>query len=276
MKGGIRRPRPCTFAARQPPIVSLSAPVCFCPKVHCCSRPFCTVARCCRTCGHWIPASTSRWPFSKSRPSTRFMRRVSMRRPSYRNCCPPMAWRAPAMQMARSSFCAARIAARIASSDSGCTMRQTRAELSCEWTSLTRIPGGGLSFFFAAACGSALDGQANAASFRKSLRRIRLGLLRAADHVRKIHLFELHRRLVGGCDLRFHVRRFLGRGLERLGEPEAERGERLRVRLLRLRGGERAVDPARKRDEDALGEIDVGVLGGCAHDRSGLTTAILR
>jgi len=58
-----------------------------------------------------------------------------------------MAWRAPEMHTARSSRCAALIALRMPSRFSGWTMRQTRDELSCEWTSLTRIPGGGLSFF---------------------------------------------------------------------------------------------------------------------------------
>jgi hypothetical protein len=60
-----------------------------------------------------------------------------------------MAWRAPEMQTAFSSFCAALSALRSWSSVSGWTMRQTREELSCEWTSLTRMPGGGLSFFAA-------------------------------------------------------------------------------------------------------------------------------
>jgi hypothetical protein len=43
-----------------------------------------------------------------------------------------MAWRAPEMHTARSSFCAALSAARMPSSESGWTMRQTRDELSCE------------------------------------------------------------------------------------------------------------------------------------------------
>jgi hypothetical protein len=58
-----------------------------------------------------------------------------------------MAWRAPEMQTAFSSLSAALIALRMPSRSLGWTMRQTREELSCEWTSLTRMPGGGLSFF---------------------------------------------------------------------------------------------------------------------------------
>jgi hypothetical protein len=69
-----------------------------------------------------------------------------------------MAWRAPEMQIARSSFCAVFSALRSASSVSGWTMRQTRAELSCEWMSLTRMPGGG--FAFCGVWGSAMRGQA--------------------------------------------------------------------------------------------------------------------
>ncbi len=110
--------------------------------------------------------------------------------------------------------------------------------------------------------------------------------LLGAEHVREIHLVELDRGLVGGLDLRLHAVGLPGGLLEGVGELEAERGERLGVGLLRLGGGERAVHPARELHEDALGELDVRVLGrrlgrrvlgcGCVHDPSGLMTAILR
>src|SRR6185503_1424776 len=110
------------------------------------------------------------------------------------------------------------------------------------------------------------------------------------EHARQVDLVELDRGLVGGLDRRLHAVGFPGRLLERVGELEAEGGERLGIGLLLVRARERAVNPAREQHEDALGEIDVGLLGivscrrlrrrvaggGCAHDLSGLITAILR
>ena len=77
-----------------------------------------------------------------------------------------LAWRVPAMQICRSSFCASLRALRTPSSVSGCTTRHTRAELSCEWTSLTRIvPGSAfLSGFFFPACANVRRGHAAPAS----------------------------------------------------------------------------------------------------------------
>src|SRR6185503_16900706 len=111
------------------------------------------------------------------------------------------------------------------------------------------------------------------------------------EHARQVDLVELDGGLVGGLDRGLHAVGLLGRLLEGVGELEAEGGERLGVGLLLIgRAGEGAVHAAREQHEDALGEIDVGLLGivscrrlrrrvaggGCAHDLSGLITAILR
>src|SRR5688500_3294928 len=98
------------------------------------------------------------------------------------------------------------------------------------------------------------------------------------EHARQIDVVELHRGLVRRLDRGLHAVGFPGRLLEGLGEPEAERGKRLRIGLFLLRAGERAVDPAGELHEDTLGRIDVRLffVGGCAHDLSGLIIAILR
>src|SRR5688572_33452314 len=84
---------------------------------------------------------------------------------------------------------------------------------------------------------------------------------RRLEDARQVDIVELDRRLVGRLDRGLHAVGFLGRLLEGLRELEAERGERLGIGLLLLRARERAVDPAREHHEDALGEIDVGLLG---------------
>jgi hypothetical protein len=116
-----------------------------------------------------MPASTSIRPLVLSNDSTRLSLRVSSISASAQNCWPPMAWRAPEMHTGRASLRAPPSSARAASSDSGAAMRNTRAELSWECTSLTRIPGGGFGFlpWPKAACGHAA---ARAASLRRSRR----------------------------------------------------------------------------------------------------------
>src|SRR5688500_13947385 len=85
-----------------------------------------------------------------------------------------MAWRLPAMHTGRFSRRASDSAERTASRLVGVAMRKTRVELSCEWTSLTRIfPGSGFVAFFAwdqADCGHWLAAAA-AAARRRNFRR---------------------------------------------------------------------------------------------------------
>src|SRR5688500_4641313 len=82
-----------------------------------------------------------------------------------------MAWRPPAMHTGRSSCRASGSARRTVSRLVGVAMRKTRVELSCEWTSLTRIfPGSGFVAFFAwdqADCGHWLAAAAAAAAARR-------------------------------------------------------------------------------------------------------------
>jgi len=75
------------------------------------------------------------------------------------------------MQIDFSSACACAKACRTPSTLSGCAMAKTRAEVCCEWMSLTRMPGGG-GFAFDAPCASAVAGAAaaSAAACRKSRR----------------------------------------------------------------------------------------------------------
>src|SRR6185295_17614988 len=61
------------------------------------------------------------------------------------------------------------------------------------------------------------------------------------EHARQVDLVELDRGLVGGVDRGLHAIGFPGRLLERVGELEAEGGERFGVGLLLVGAGERAV-----------------------------------
>src|SRR5574341_874919 len=65
--------------------------------------------------------------------------------------------------------------------------------------------------------------------------------LAGREHARQVDLVELHPGLVRGFDLRLDAVGLPGRGFERVGELEAERGERLGVGLLGVAAGERAV-----------------------------------
>jgi len=95
---------------------------------------------------------------------------------SAQNCWPPMAWRPPAMHTGRRSLRADESSPRTASTLVGEAMRNTRVELSCEWTSLTRmVPGAGLADFLAAwdhaACGHAAASAARRTKFRRVITR---------------------------------------------------------------------------------------------------------
>src|SRR5262245_54963757 len=150
MNGAMARPRPWMLAESEPPMVRRSAPVCFWANAHACPVGPGDVWRKARISGHWMPDSTSSRPRSPSNASTRFILRVSSISASAQNCCPPMAWRPPAMHTGRLSLRAEESSGRTASRLVGEAMRWTRVELSCEWTSLTRIvPGAGSVAVFA-------------------------------------------------------------------------------------------------------------------------------
>jgi len=74
------------------------------------------------------------------------------------------------MQTFFSSVFACAKAFRTSSGFSGRTIAKTRCALSCPWTSLTRIPGGGLSFFGACASETAGAAAASPAAFRNERR----------------------------------------------------------------------------------------------------------
>src|SRR5437870_11266704 len=137
-----RRPRPWALAERAPPMLRRSAPVCFCRMPHGCALPSWRRASSARSSGQRIPAWTTSVPFSPSKSRTLSMRVMSTRIVSFPNCWPPIAWRPPAMEIARPSACAARTAAWMAGRESGLTMRWTRVSLRREWTSLTTTPAG--------------------------------------------------------------------------------------------------------------------------------------
>jgi len=84
-----------------------------------------------------------------------------------------MEWRPPAMQMFFSSAFARAKALATSSRLCGCSMAKTRCALSWPWTSLTRMPGGGLSFFGACARETAGAAAASPAAFR-NVRRFRV------------------------------------------------------------------------------------------------------
>ena len=80
-------------------MVSLSAPVCFCAKVHWRSRPFCVVDEVMqelRPLDAGLDLEVAL--FGVEAEHAVVMRRMSISRPSSRNCWPPMAWRAPQMR----------------------------------------------------------------------------------------------------------------------------------------------------------------------------------
>ena len=139
------------FDDRLPPMVSLSAPVCFCEKVHGFSPAPVLFCRYSSSCGHCTPDSSSISPRCASKARTLLSLRMSSITAWSAKGCPPMEWRPPAMQIDFSSVCASLKAVRTSSIARGSTILNTRAPESCEWTSLTRMP----STFFAA-LGSAI------------------------------------------------------------------------------------------------------------------------
>src|SRR5687768_1457909 len=86
-----------------------------------------------------MPASASTSPRSGSKSSTRSSPVMSRRSSPPPNCCPPMAWRPPAMAMARPAARAASTATQTSATDVGRRTRGTRVALSWAWTSLTSI-----------------------------------------------------------------------------------------------------------------------------------------
>src|SRR5688572_28492533 len=93
------------------------------------------------------------------------------------------------------------------------------------------------------------------------LPRLLLGGGGAGENAAEVDLVELDRGLVRRLDRGLHAVGFPGRLLEGLGELEAEGGKRLGVGLLLVAPGKRAVHPGRELHEDALGELDVRLLG---------------
>src|ERR671911_301716 len=87
-----------------------------------------------------MPASASTSPRSGSKSSTRSSPVISRRSSPAPNCCPPMAWRPPAMAMARPAARTASTAAETSATDAGRRTRRTRVALSWAWTSLTSTP----------------------------------------------------------------------------------------------------------------------------------------
>src|SRR3989442_12763305 len=143
---GLKRsPRPCAFAESAPPMLSRSAPVCFCgpPRVR--SSPAWLGAGGWRRWAQRSPACTARMPFSLSKPRTLSIRPMSTRMVSVPNCWAPIACRPPAMLIARFSARAWRTIAWMASREPGVSTRWTRVSLSRECTSLTTTPGAACS-----------------------------------------------------------------------------------------------------------------------------------
>ncbi len=87
--GASVSPRPWTLAETAPPREKSSAPVCFCLIDHRVSASASISA------GHWIPASTSTRPRSRSSDRTPESPVVSTSVPPAQNCWPPIAWRPP-------------------------------------------------------------------------------------------------------------------------------------------------------------------------------------
>src|SRR5256714_14126217 len=87
-----------------------------------------------------MPASTSISPLSRSNSITRVIPFMSMRVVPVPNCCPPIAWRPPAMLIWCPSLRAVRTTACTPSIESGRATSLTRVGFKCECTSLTITP----------------------------------------------------------------------------------------------------------------------------------------
>src|SRR6266581_1300218 len=251
MSGGIASPRPWTLADRQPPIVVRSAPAGFCAKLHCLSRPRCPDTRNSYSRGHCTPASTSIVPRSASKSITWLSLRLSISTPSRPNCCAPIAWRPPAMQIARSSRRAKRNAPRTPSRESGSRILKTSVELSCAWTSFTTKPSGlsaldlsalDLGLGLGLGCGQAVPGHAAATpAAPRNLRRLIMAEPYSIFRTWRTMPARLQRRVQydshacrGGFGLDVLPVACAGAGLERAGRKPAlsfQVGTRRRARL---------------------------------------------
>ena len=89
--------------------------------------------------GHWIPASASSKPRSRSNEITRSNSRVSMQMLSVANCWPPIECRYPETEIGKPFRDAERTISASSSLVCGLRSSRTRVRLSCEWTSLTQI-----------------------------------------------------------------------------------------------------------------------------------------
>ncbi len=134
MNGRYASPRPWTFAETAPPMQRSSAPVCF-----------------------WrIAQRRARERVDERRPldagldldetvllvdreNTSKAAACRARRRLSQNCCPPIAWRPPAIETGRRAERARASAVPIDSSESTGTTASTSVSLSREWTSLTTI-----------------------------------------------------------------------------------------------------------------------------------------